>query len=835
MHKLIKQFTCIYILFNLLVFSLSGEENRHFAPIVEKLDIIIPTESAESTDRLVRTIQARLKTKVGTVFSQSDFDSDLKMLIQDYDRVEPHVESHDGRMDIQLKIWQNPRIRRIIWEGVEKVKCPTLKKELSVQEGSLFNRSTFGKQFNQIKVYYIKEGFFETEVSYETVYDEATNEVDIYIRICEGRAGKIKNIIFCNFTNEEQAEIAEMMVTKKYNFFLTWLSGEGIYNEDAIQHDRFIILNYLQNKGFADARVNIEVKEAKECNRIIICISADRGECYSIGELSIEGNCIFSKEDLMRCIKICPGDPYSPERLHLLCEALMNYYGKFGYIESAVIFEPQLVEGERCFNIKILIEEGEQYCVGLIKVLGNCTTQTNVILHETLVVPGEIFNLEKLKKTEERLINIGYFSNVNVYAVKTSEDSLLPGNYRDVHIEVEETNTGNLGAFFGFSTVENMFGGINISERNFNYKGLSRLCRDGYSALRGGGEFAQISLSVGTRSRSYGLSWTKPYFKDTPWSVGFDLERSDTGYISKDISIKSNVLTLHATYLCNAFVKVGPHIRLQYSDIHIAKDRRTGGKIVHDAFRHTYNNFFNRPLETPILPPQDNKSEKDKEEEKKKQNRHSDKDRQEAENAGLIAAVGMSWIYNSTNHPICPTRGFKSTIEGEVAGFNAKHCFLSLAYINSYYYNVYEKVVLRLRGDFRFIQPMRGTTANDLPLDERFLLGGDNDVRGYRPFRLGPKFNDDPDEPKGGISMQLFSAELSRPVFSRMDAFVFADAGAISMRTWQFGGYFYSLGFGARIKIFEGGPPLTLGMGFPLNAKDSSDVKKFFLTVGGKF
>ena len=795
MHRLIKHCT-LYLLFNLIFFSLSGEEVQYASQIIDKLEIIIPTESSDSSGQLIRTILARLKTKRGGIFSQSDFDTDLKMLIQDYDRVEPHVESNEGKIYIQLKIWQNPHIRRINWEGVEKVKRTALQKELSIQEGSLFNRSTFSKQFNKIKIYYIKEGFFETEVSYETDYDESTNEVEININISEGRAGKIKNIVFCNFSKAEQAEILEMIVTKKYNFFLSWLTNEGVYNEDAIQHDRFIILNYLQNKGFADAKVNIEVLETEESNRIAIQITADRSQYYSLGEISIEGNRLFSEEELRAKILLCPGSAYSPEKLHLLCEGLMNYYGRFGYIEAAVTFEPKLVDGEHTFNIKILIDEGEKFCVGLIKVLGNCTTQTNVILHETLLVPGEVFNLEKMKKTEERLINIGYFSNVNVYAVKTSEDSLLPGNYRDVHIEVEETSTGNLGAFFGFSTVENIFGGINITERNFNYKGFRCLCRDGYCALRGGGEYAHITLSVGTRSRSYGLSWTKPYFMDTPWSVGFDLEKSHTGYISKDIDIKSLAFTLHATYLCNAFVKVGPHIRLQYSDIHI-KDKWEEGD--------------------------------------EKEHARSEKERKEAENAGLIAAVGMSWMYNSTNHPLCPTCGFKSTVKAEVAGFNAKQCFLSLAYLNSYYLCLFDRTVLKLRGDFRFIQPMRGTTANDLPLDERFFLGGDNDVRGYRPFRLGPKFNDDSDEPKGGISLQLFSVELSRTVFSRMDAFVFADAGAISLRTWQLGGYYYSVGYGARVKIFEGAPPLTLGMGYPLNAKDRSDVKRFFLTVGGKF
>lgn len=804
MRSIVKNIVYILI-FNLMMLApLMGQGHANMA--VDKLEIIVPTQPPETCAQFVATIRERMKTKPGTLFNQADFDCDLKMLIQDYDRVEPHVEVDDGKIIIQLKIWQNPNIRFINWEGVEKVKISAVKKELDCKEGSLYNRIAFNKQFNKIKAFYIKEGFFEAEASYDVSYDECTNQVDITIKVCEGRAGKISQIFFKNFTCCEEEEVMELMVTKKYNLFLTWMTGEGMYNEDAIQRDRFVITNYFQNKGYADARIDIQIVEAVECNRIMVLINVDKGEYYALGDISFEGNCLFSNEDLQQCLDVCPDDPFSPEKLHNICGKIMDLYGKYGYIEASVIFEPQLVEGkERVYCVKFLIDEGEQFCVGLIKVLGNCTTQTNVILHETLLVPGELFNLEKLKLTEERLNNIGYFSNVNVYAVKTTEDSLLCGNYRDVIIEVEETNTGNIGAFLGFSTAENIFGGVNITEKNFNYKGFRYLFRDGYNALRGGGEYAHITLQIGLKSTQYGLSWTKPYFRDTLWNVGFDLDHSINTYISDDIDIKTTSFILHASYNCNAFVKVGPHLRLTYADIRIdddCNDKKNNVTISNETKDHR---------------PGCNKSDAEK-------------------SKGLIAAVGMSWVYNSTDSCSYPTRGLRSSIEGEVAGFNGQNCFLSLGYLNSYYYTLGDKfATLKLRGDFRFIQPMRGSTARGLPLDERFFLGGDNNVRGYRPYRLGPKLNNDDEEPEGGISMQFFSAELSRQFYSRLDGFIFFDCGAVSIRTWEFGPYYYSIGVGARIKILDCGPPLTIGVGLPLNPKHHSDVKRFFLNVGGKF
>ena len=64
------------------------------------------------------------------------------------------------------------------------------------------------------------------------------------------------------------------MVTKRYCFLTSWYSGEGTFNEEAMQQDRFTILNYLQNQGYADAIVDIDVAKLARTDRIIITISA---------------------------------------------------------------------------------------------------------------------------------------------------------------------------------------------------------------------------------------------------------------------------------------------------------------------------------------------------------------------------------------------------------------------------------------------------------------------------------------------------------------------------------------------------------------------------------
>lgn len=775
-----------------LVFA---EATQYENQIIEKIDICVQGPVSISSFH-EKSIQSRIKTKEGQPFSQIDFDRDLKTLIQDYDRIDPELESVAGQMHIILKVWPKPTIRNIQWNGNLKVPTATLQSELAIAPCSTFNRHPFNQAFHKLKAYYIKNGFFEAQLSYDIMYIEETNEVDLIITIHEGRAGRIKNIIFEGLSKLEEEDLLDMMYTKKYNFFLSWLTEEGTYNEEAIQQDQFIILNYLQNKGYADAEVNIEVCEAQQKDRIVIYIRANKGARYKFGRITFEGNKVFDDATICKLFNFKVGCPYSPEKIRDTMQRITDFYGRCGYIEAFVNYEPKL-ECDACvYSVNFTIDEGEQYRVGLVQVFGNCSTQTKVILHEILITPGEVFNIEKLNRTEQRLRNIGYFKNVNVYAVRTENTpSCLGGNYRDVHIEVEETSTGNFGAFAGFSTVENLFGGFNLTERNFNICGLTRIFSEGLSTLRGGGEYAQFNATIGQKSSKYIFSWTKPYFMDTPWSVGFDIANTTTRYISDDYEINALGYTLYGTYDVNAFVNVGIHYRITNSDVIIEKKSSAQPGLI-----------------------------------------------KQANNCGLISAVGSTIVYDATNSSSRPTNGLKSRFEYELAGVGGDFCFFSVGYINTYYWQIGERDVLKFRADALFVQPFGRTHFGNLPLDERLFLGGEYEIRGYRPYRLGPKFigtSKDPDresdDPQGGMSLQMLSAEYQRRIFSRLDAFLFCDAGYLSERKWDFGPFYTSIGIGCRLKIIDGGPPLTLGLGFPLRATDSTNIKRFFMNVGGCF
>ena len=765
---------------------LLGQILQYEDQMIEKVEVIVHTRSGTICD--TSSILNRLRTKQGGIFSQADFDEDLKTLAQDYDRVEPSIHSGDEHLSITLHLWPKPTIRTIRWQGNHHVKTSRLQKELGIKCFSVFDRQAFNLAFHKLKAYYIGQGYFEAQLDYHIEMGLETNEVSITIDITEGRSGKIQKIVFVNFTEDEERDILHEMITKKYNIFTSWYTQAGTYNEDAIQQDKLIITNDLQNRGYADAFVDIQVMESCKTNRIIVTITANKGELYTFGQLSFEGNCVLSDETIDQLFRIRPGEPFSLEGIRNTIEAITDAYGRLGYIDAVVDFDPELVEGEYRYHVHFKIEEGEQFRVGLIRVFGNVSTKTPVILHETILIPGEIFNTIKLKATEKKLLNMRYFKNVNVYIVKGTESTLLQGNYRDVYIEVEETNTGQFSAFLGYSSVEELFAGISVTENNFNHEGLYYMWRDGLRALRGGGEYLQLTTQIGQKSRTYSLSWTKPYFMDTKWAIGFDLSKSTTRYISKEYDLETAALVLRANYDINAFLRWGLQYRLKNGSVDLHHHASEIGALEREANIH-----------------------------------------------GLISAVGTSLSYDSTNNPIKPSKGFRSRLFIEYAGVGGDHHFLNTGYMNSYYFPVGSRLVIKYRADFRFIQPIGHTRYQTLPLDERIFLGGDFMVRGFRPYRLGPHYHHHPDVPRGGLSLQFYSVEMSRRLIEDWELFAFLDAGHLSAKTWEFGRMSVSIGYGLRFKLIDSIPPITIGMGYPLNAHHRSDVKKFFFSFGGNF
>ncbi len=245
-----------------------------------------------------------------------------------------------------------PRSARSNGTAIPTSRQRRCKKNSAIKPNAIFNRQAFNKAFNKVKEYYVKKGYFESQLQYAIIPDSKTNEVDILIDVREGRSGKIDNIVFKGFTNNERSEILGMIYTKKYNLFTSWLTGTGIYNEEALEQDKLTIINFLQNKGYADAKVDIQVKEAKTEGKIILEITADRGPIFHFGKITFKGNTLFTDKEIDAAVRRPPGRCLlSGKTAPVDAKHIKDLYGRKGYIDANVQYETQLVSNEPVYNV----------------------------------------------------------------------------------------------------------------------------------------------------------------------------------------------------------------------------------------------------------------------------------------------------------------------------------------------------------------------------------------------------------------------------------------------------------------------------------------------------
>ena len=748
-----------------------------------------------------RTISSTLRTKTGEPFSQRVFDHDLKKLSDEYERVDPTVHVKDGKVYIKIALWEKPFVRAIRFNGNSKMKTKTLQKELGIKANTQYNKDEFIKAFNSLKEYYVKKGYFEAKLSYRIIHIPQTNEIRIDITVHEGRSAHIDHIKFEGLSKKEQSHILTMINTKKYNFFTSWLTGRGTYHPEAMEQDRLTVVNYLQNEGYADAHVEIKFDESKKQN-IIILIKAEKGPLFHFGKITFEGNVIKNDEEVTESMGVAPGDPYGPEQLRLAKEAIERIYGQKGYIDTNVRYDLRLSQHSPIYDVHFIIEESEQFKIGVIRVLGNVSTNTNVILNSSSIAPGEICDADKLKATQGRLQGLGYFKSVNVYFVRNPDDVGLGPQYRDVNIEVQETSTGSASLFFGASSTDSVSGGLDVTENNFNIAGLGRIFKTGIAGLRGGGQYAHAKVTVGKRFQTYTVSWLDPYLNDSLWRFGFDMSYSRSRITDKNFRSDATSLNLYASLPLSAYWTYGWKYRISNTVINVAASS-------------------------------------------------SPDTQRQALNSGIVSGVGLYFGYDSTDNIFRPHRGFRSTFESEIAGVrrhdqNTKDfLFTKMFLTNAYYYPLWAKGTFKTRLDLKFLAALGAGQSILLPANERFYLGGDNTVRGYQPGVIGPKYTrtdgSQTNDPQGGASSALFSVEYLQYIFQPLDAFIFFDAGSVARSQFSIHEFMMSAGGGLRIDI-GGQLPLVVGYGWPLNlpknpdgTTDDAQANRFFFSMGGQF
>ncbi len=457
-------------------------------------------------------IKRIVKTKEGDPYLPKHVQEDLKSIYKMgyFDDVRVEASSTQEGKVITFEVVENETIRNIAIKGNSEFDDEKIREVISARSGSILNVNKLRGDIRQIESLYKEKGYHRITVTYDTK-SIGENEADIDFVVEEGKKVFIKSISFEGNKAYDDDDIADLMKTKEKGF-LSFFTSAGDLDHEVLDQDAAGIAAYYHNHGYIEAKVS-EPKLTYEDEEVSIILKIDEGPRFSVGEVDVEGDLIWSKGALLARIRMRSGTVYNREFIREDILMLQDIYSDTGYAYAQI--SPRIDQDlkELKANITYVIDKGPVVYFERIEIGGNTRTRDKVIRRELLVREQERFSGARLKQGTQNLYRLEYFEDIQVNTTQGSGDDKLILN-----VDVTEKPTGAFSFGAGYSSQDQVFGVVSIAQRN----------------LFGRGQILNARGQIGGTASTYSLSFTEPWLFDIPLSAGFDIYNTSRDYDTYD-------------------------------------------------------------------------------------------------------------------------------------------------------------------------------------------------------------------------------------------------------------------------------------------------------------
>ncbi len=470
-------------------------------PRVSPTDGTVSEVVVEGTQRIdPNTVRTYMTLKAGESFDGGKVNSSLKALYATGLFADVTISREGDRLVV--RVVENPIINRIAFEGNDELDEEQLSPEVQLRPRVVFTRTKVQQDVKRIIDLYRRSGYFAAVVE-PKVIQLAQNRVNLVFEIKEGPESGIRKISFVGNRVFSDSDLREIILTKESRWWRILTTADK-YDPDRLTFDRELLRRYYLENGYADFRVVSAVAElAPDRSDFFVTFTVEEGKRYKFGTIDVTSKIEDIKPESLRpLIKFKSGDWYSSQQVDDTVLEITNVAGNFGY--AFVEIRPRIRRDRDALTINVVFEvlEGPRVFVERIDIRGNTRTLDRVIRREFRLVEGDAFNAAKMRRSQQRIRNLGYFSKVEVNKVRgASSDRTL------IQVDVEEQPTGELSLGAGFSTQDGVVGEVGIRERN----------------LLGRGQDLKLSFRLSQRTQQFDVGFTEPYFLDRNMSAGFDL------------------------------------------------------------------------------------------------------------------------------------------------------------------------------------------------------------------------------------------------------------------------------------------------------------------------
>ena len=779
-----------------------------------------------------------LTSKAGGIFDAQRVRDDIRQLnrLGIFQRVEIYAGlTGDGEVELAFDLLERIQVIDVQVTGNTQIGDAEIRSVIDVIAGTPIDRFQIDRSARRVEELYRGKGYYFVRVNIDE--EELADTGLVIFRVLEGNQLKVTGIRFSGNEAFDNKKLRREINTKKANIF-----RKGQLDDAVLDVDTSNLIEFYRDRGYLDVRTDRLVQPAPNGREAIVTYLIEEGPLYTMREVQVDivspegAEPVFGRAQIAGLMTIKPGDVYSVRDLNESIEMITNAYGQMGYVDVQVDRLERRDEHEPVVDLLVAISEGGRSRVGEVIIQGNDLTRQEVIRRQIELKPTRPLDTTAMERSKTRLRLLRLFndrtgarvtpqeSGVEFFA-EVWDDEFVPrarrgdgttfgedpkgasgdggdsekydpisltltppdkSTFRDVLIEIEETNTGSFDLGGAVSSDSGVIGRIAITQRNFDIRDTPDSFGEFWSgrAFRGGGQTFQIEALPGNEIQTFRASLSEPYLMESNYS----------GSVS-------------AFFRRRNFEQFDE----QRAGVTLGLGRRFGTRWTGNMnFRYNQIELGDVDPSRPV-------------------------DVFLAADPTTLVGLSASLSRTTLDSRIRPTKGSRSSISIEqVVGdfvytpINLKHnVFVPIRedYLG-------RSTILKLSTQLGYIPQGRDNT----PTYERFYSGGQN-FRGFEFRTVSPKGvrNDNglaSEFSVGGTYQFFLGAEIQQPVYEDiLSMVVFVDSGTVSFDP-GFDEYRVSVGFGFRVFMPALSPaPLAFDFGFPIVKEDTDETRLFTFSV----
>ena len=446
------------------------------------------------------TIRSYVDFVEGENFEQDKINSTLKKIFAT--GLFADVNMTRDANNLIITVVENPAVNKVVFEGNKRINDEDLANEISLHSRSIYTKAKVQNDVRRIIDLYNKSGRYSVSVVPKAIQLDF-NRINLVFEIDEGKKSVIENISFIGNDSFSNSDLRDVISSKKstwWNFF----SNNDVYDQDRIEYDKELLRKFYLSKGYADFKATSSIAElTTDRSSFILTFTIEEGNKYNFGKVDLTSTLSHLDPELLQSkIATKSGARFNAELIEKTVQDITSELNNFGYafvdVNTLYARHPE----ERTVDLSYQIKEGPKVYINNINISGNVRTLDKVIRREFRISEGDPFNAAKIRRSKQRIENLGFFEKTEVEVEKSDVADKV-----DIDVNVAEKSTGELNFGAGFSTSEGALGTVSIRERN----------------LLGKGQDLKVNFQLSGRGNQISLGFTEPYFLGKDIAAGFDI------------------------------------------------------------------------------------------------------------------------------------------------------------------------------------------------------------------------------------------------------------------------------------------------------------------------